>query len=242
MNFAFQKGQDVIVIGSPGVAADVSLENAVSKGVVSTETTIDGETYRQLGISINPGNSGGPVIDGSGDVIGVVTLKAKEQEGLAFCIPFNELRTSMTAARQISKADQELGRSNHRARAVFFVIAIAGGLYEDCMGDFVDGMQAAIARGRRADDGLAEVRAKRGSEFSRYDLSIIKDVVSSVVSDRNLPESTRSKFADLWANLLELQDYVNSPHGSYNSYRAKLDQLTDTRHRLIGSLGLLVGK
>ena len=90
-DFAFQKGQDVIVIGSPG-AADVSLENAVSKGVVSTEITIGGETYRQLGISINPGNSGGPVLHSSGSVIGIVTLKAKEQEGLAFCIPFNELR------------------------------------------------------------------------------------------------------------------------------------------------------
>ena len=123
------------------------------------------------------------------------------------------------AAQQISRADQKRGESNHRARSVFFFIKFAAGLYEICMEKYADGMQAAIARGRRADEGLAEVTAKLGSGLGPFEPSDIKGVIRMVVSDENLPESTRDKFADLWANLLELQDYVNSPHGSYVSYR-----------------------
>ena len=57
------------------------LENAISRGVMSTRTTLDGQPFYQLGIAINPGNSGGPVIDLAGKVIGVATKKATQLEG-----------------------------------------------------------------------------------------------------------------------------------------------------------------
>ena len=37
--------------------------------------------------SINPGNSGGPLINSSGKVIGINTLKANDAEGIGFAIP-----------------------------------------------------------------------------------------------------------------------------------------------------------
>lgn len=83
------------MIGNPGVHNELVLQNAISKGVMSTETTIDGQPYYQLGISINPGNSGGPVLDMAGHVIGVVTLSAVQEEAIGFCIPVAAIQEAM---------------------------------------------------------------------------------------------------------------------------------------------------
>ncbi len=95
------------MIGSPGVRNDLILKNAISKGVMSTEATINGVPYFQLGISINPGNSGGPVLDTSGDVIGVVTLKAANKEGLGFCIPFAQLKEKVANLKSLPEAAEQ---------------------------------------------------------------------------------------------------------------------------------------
>ncbi len=84
--FAFRKGEEVTAIGNPG-GPDQILENAISRGVLSTKTVINGEEYYQLNIAVNPGNSGGPVLDPYGRVIGVVTLKSTDKEAVAYCIP-----------------------------------------------------------------------------------------------------------------------------------------------------------
>lgn len=94
-NYRFRRGQEIVVIGNPGVHNELVLQNAISKGVMSTETTIDGQPYYQLGISINPGNSGGPVFDMAGHVIGVVTLRAVQEEALGFCIPVTAIQDAM---------------------------------------------------------------------------------------------------------------------------------------------------
>ncbi len=96
--YTFRKGEDVTVIGNPGLGGQMVLENAISRGVVSSKTRLNGRDFLQLGISINPGNSGGPVLDATGTVIGVVTLKTTRQEGLAFCIPAEDLGAALAVA------------------------------------------------------------------------------------------------------------------------------------------------
>jgi S1-C subfamily serine protease/HEAT repeat protein len=97
-SYKYRKGEDVTVIGNPGVGGQLILENAVSRGVVSSKTKINGQEYLQLGVSINPGNSGGPVFDSTGTVIGVATLKTTREEGLAFCVPASDLRAGLAIA------------------------------------------------------------------------------------------------------------------------------------------------
>ena len=89
-NYSFVKGEDILVIGNPGLGDEVVLENAISRGVMSSKTVIDGMNYHQMNISINPGNSGGPVFDSLGRVIGVATLKSSKTEAMGFCIPVEE--------------------------------------------------------------------------------------------------------------------------------------------------------
>jgi S1-C subfamily serine protease len=111
--YKFRKGEDVTVIGNPGVGGQMILENAISRGIVSSMTKINQHSFLQLGIAINPGNSGGPVFDPKGRVIGVVTLKTTQQEGLAFAVPAEDLLSALETAESIdtSKGPDEPGRS-----------------------------------------------------------------------------------------------------------------------------------
>jgi len=81
-----QVGSNVLVIGNPfGL-----LPNSVTSGLVGgtgRELTIGKTTYHNLiqtDAVANPGNSGGPMVDASGDLIGMVTLGGA---GYAFAIP-----------------------------------------------------------------------------------------------------------------------------------------------------------
>ncbi|MBQ9786421.1 MAG: serine protease [Clostridia bacterium] len=88
-------GQDVIAIGTP---LSLAFGHSVTKGIISAlDRTLevpnqDGSvSYMQNLIqhdaSINPGNSGGPLINLSGKVVGINTLKATDAEGIGFAIP-----------------------------------------------------------------------------------------------------------------------------------------------------------
>ena len=88
----FRRGQDVVVIGSPGVfRGQALLENAVTKGVLSSEVDIEGYNHYQLSLPVNSGNSGGPVFGMDAKVIGVVVSKSLAEDAISFCIPAADL-------------------------------------------------------------------------------------------------------------------------------------------------------
>jgi serine protease Do len=78
-------GDRIMVIGSP-----VGLEFTVHEGIVShVGRVVQGVAYIQLDAKVNPGNSGGPIIDDRGRVVGVVTLKLGQAEGISLALPIN---------------------------------------------------------------------------------------------------------------------------------------------------------
>lgn len=90
-------GEDVVAIVTP---LTLDFKHTVTKGIVSANNrTLQVETDSgtinfmqnliQHDASINPGNSGGPLINSSGEVIGINTLKASEAEGIGFAIPIS---------------------------------------------------------------------------------------------------------------------------------------------------------
>ena len=115
--YVFRKGEDITVIGNPGIGDGKVLENAISRGVMSTKTQIENRNFYQLGIAINPGNSGGPVFDSSGRVIGVATLKSSKQEATGFSVPIEDVQEALAklAIQQPSFGDRT--RSQHRLKS-----------------------------------------------------------------------------------------------------------------------------
>ncbi len=105
-------GDGVIAIGSP-----FGLEGTVTTGIVSAlGRTIDAPNgYSitggiQTDAAINPGNSGGPLLDASGNVIGVNVQIASESggnDGVGFAIPVDTVRqvaSQLAAGKTIERA------------------------------------------------------------------------------------------------------------------------------------------
>ena len=89
-----QVGQKVYAIGNP-----FGLSGTMTRGIISSIRSIrngDGapiEDAIQTDAAINPGNSGGPLLNSSGDVIGINTMIASngadQSSGIGFAIPIN---------------------------------------------------------------------------------------------------------------------------------------------------------
>ena len=85
-------GEWAIAIGNP-----LGLDNTVTAGIVSGTGRTSAEigasdkrvNYIQTDAAINPGNSGGPLLNASGQAIGMNTAILRGAQGLGFAIPIN---------------------------------------------------------------------------------------------------------------------------------------------------------
>lgn len=93
-------GEWVVAIGNP-----FGLTQTVTAGIVSAkgrnwqdlgaQSTGGGgyQNFIQTDASINPGNSGGPLLNVSGEVVGMNTAISAEGQGIGFAVPINMLKT-----------------------------------------------------------------------------------------------------------------------------------------------------
>ncbi len=103
-------GDWAIAVGNP-----FGLDNTVTLGIVSSlgrsssavgipDKRLD---FIQTDAAINPGNSGGPLVNASGEVIGINTaIRAGGAQGIGFAIPINK-------AKQIQAQLQRNGKASH---------------------------------------------------------------------------------------------------------------------------------
>jgi len=84
-------GEWVAAIGSP-----FGLEHTVTAGIVSAKGRVIGsgpyDDFIQTDASINPGNSGGPLINMSGEIIGINTMIIAGGSGIGFAIPIDQAK------------------------------------------------------------------------------------------------------------------------------------------------------
>lgn len=137
-------GQEIVVIGS----ALGTLQNSVSRGVVSGLRNAGGATLVQTDAAANPGNSGGPMLDRSGAVIAVTTMQYKNAQGLNFGVAIDHvrdllegrqtnlgsaqgLRNIQSQSRDASEADRQQQQGEEQLRARIGQMAKAAGEIDD---------------------------------------------------------------------------------------------------------------
>ncbi|MBI4591698.1 MAG: Do family serine endopeptidase [Candidatus Rokubacteria bacterium] len=98
-------GDWVLAIGSP-----FGLEQTVTAGIISAKGRVIGQgpfdDFLQTDAAINPGNSGGPLVNMSGQVIGINTAIVAQGQGLGFAIPINmakKIYTDLVARGKVAR-------------------------------------------------------------------------------------------------------------------------------------------
>ncbi len=160
-------GQFVIAIGT----ALGEFRNTVTTGVVSglgrgitAGSAFQGFAERldnviQTDAAINPGNSGGPLLNASGQVIGINTAVAQNGQNIGFAIPINIIKQSV-------ENFNETGQFNRPYLGVSYIIlskqaALLNGLPEGAYVRAVIPDSSADKTGIQVDDILSEIDGKK---------------------------------------------------------------------------------
>ena len=98
-------GRDVFTLGYP-LSEVLGKELAVTRGIVSSRRRIAGLDWIQTDAAVNPGNSGGPLLDFSGEVIGVTTAKidsvlGDRVEGIGLALSINAVKEMLPSLRGV---------------------------------------------------------------------------------------------------------------------------------------------
>ena len=187
-------GQTVIVVGNA-----LGYGSSISRGVLSgvkREITIDNIDYHDLlqtDAAINPGNSGGPLIDLSGQLVGISSAKMAftpqgvPTQGLGFAIPAEVVRQTVDEFKKIadkqtpppkSGGEEQATGNSTRADDLF------GLQLQDLTEDLADALGyargkgvliSAVEPGSPADDAGFE-RGLVIYRLGKYEVTSVKDV------------------------------------------------------------------
>ncbi|MET1160118.1 MAG: trypsin-like peptidase domain-containing protein [Thermoprotei archaeon] len=87
-------GEIVLAIGSPlglpGPSVTLGVVSALGRTIIGENIVL--EDLIQTDAAINPGNSGGPIVNTSGEAIGVATAIIPYAQGIGFAIPINTVK------------------------------------------------------------------------------------------------------------------------------------------------------
>lgn len=88
-------GEQIFTLGYPRD------EIVYGEGYMSAKTGFNGDTLAcQIAVAANPGNSGGPVINKAGEVIGILSTRQVQAEGVVFAIKAGNIFKTLDELRQ----------------------------------------------------------------------------------------------------------------------------------------------
>ncbi|MEJ7768559.1 MAG: serine protease, partial [Chitinophagaceae bacterium] len=90
-------GEEIFTLGYPRD------EIVYGQGYMSAKTGFNGDTLAcQIAVAANPGNSGGPVLNKNGEVVGILSTRQVQAEGVVFAIKTKNIYNSLETMREDS--------------------------------------------------------------------------------------------------------------------------------------------
>ena len=220
-----QIGDISIAIGNP---YGLDLAGTVTQGIISgLDRTISTEETTMTGLiqtdaSINAGNSGGPLLNSSGEVIGINTAKASEGEGLGFSIPIN---TAKPIIESIIKNDiyNSLIPENKTLKDIkiidYFPAEIINNLQEKLL---------------EKDKQLSSLKTLLQDISKDYDKSSeeIKSIKDTLETKENLIIEYKEKIDTLTSLVTEYREYKEDYLNLKSKYESSLQKNSDIQYEL----------
>lgn len=190
-------GQFVIAIGT----ALGEFKNTVTTGVVSglgrgitAGSALEGYTERldnviQTDAAINPGNSGGPLLNSSGQVIGINVAIASGGENIGFAIPINIIKEAIDNFNQTGQFDRPF--LGIRYQMISQDIALMNNV-----------PQGAYIVEVVADGPADEAGVKVGDIITQFNGQKIEDELNKLISQKKVGDEVQLK---LWRDGQELE-------------------------------------
>lgn len=183
-----QVGQYVVAIGT----ALGEFENSVTTGVVSglgrgitAGSPFEGSVERldnviQTDAAISPGNSGGPLLNSSGQVIGVNTAVSQAGQNIGFAIPINVIKDSLKNFNETGKFERPyLGVAY---RIISRDVAVLNELPEGAYVQQVVAGSSADKAGIREGDIITRIDGQKIDEKSQVSTVIAKKKVGDTIA------------------------------------------------------------
>lgn len=192
-------GEEVLAIGNP---LGLEFSRTVTQGIVSATdrtiavTTSAGEwelNVIQTDAAINPGNSGGALLNSSGQVIGINSLKISEDgvEGLGFAIPSSDvvpIVNQLIESGQITRPYMGVSLAGLEELPQMYLQEVPETVTEGAMVMQIDSSSAAAKAGLAVGDvivSIDDVKVTNSNDLRKYlynDLSVGDEITLKVYS------------------------------------------------------------
>ncbi|HKP70730.1 MAG TPA: tetratricopeptide repeat protein [Pyrinomonadaceae bacterium] len=221
-----QEGESIVVVGNP-----FGLEGSVSNGIVSAVREISGYgRIIQITAPISPGSSGSPVVNMSGQVIGIATLQAAEGQSLNFAIPSERiLSLKVSDLQTVSSLTADTQRSKRSSAERYYSQGVAQ-LSRDDYSRAIGFFERAV----ELDSNYPEAWYQAG--FSYGMLGRPQDALKASKQAARL----RPDWTEAWVNIGASSYALGQYKDAVDAYKTalRLDDSADVQY----SLGLTLGK
>lgn len=224
-NYQFRRGQDVIIIGTPGYLRQGLLPNAVTRGVLSSQARLHGLDHFQLSLAVNSGNSGGPVLGMDGRVIGVVVSKSLTEDSISFCIPAPDLESLIRSEEGSKFAASAKAAALHDARLVVRSVVDQISKREAVMIGYISQIRSplsSVSAGRFMQDMQRLSSSDSSDLFKSYEREL-----STVARDPQLAPDVRQAINGVQRRHIAIDRLLRSPSGNFERFVNQLDSLND---------------
>ncbi|WP_412486233.1 S1C family serine protease [Shewanella chilikensis] len=226
------QGEPITVIGNPAVGGE-TINNSISTGVLGAYHKIGEIKYYQLSASVNHGNSGGPIFNQKGHVIGMVTLKAIKEEGIAFALPSSVLHEHLSSISLAPKEKALIINSKHyanvTAKRVLVVIQQYSNLYSSML-NAVAGADNALSQIINLKTAAGIIK---GSNTESIDNLVTDENIREILNDEYIDNNLKSLIYDTWELHKQIKNaFLSGSIDEINKTSSNMELMTEKFKKL----------